>query len=69
MAEETSKIGITVSNLMKKAETTLGLINDTNIETQESLKNAKIDKKKEEERTADMMDRIQKQENELANQR
>ena len=69
MADETSKIAKTVSNLIEKAETTLDIINDTNIKTQESLKNAEIKKKKEEERKAALKKKLQKKKENLANQR
>ena len=69
MAKETSKIAKTVSNLIKKAETTLKVINDTNIKTQESLKNAEIEKKKEEERKAAFKKKLQKKKENLAKQR
>ena len=69
MAKETSNISLTVSNLIKKAETTLTVINDTNIRTQESLRNAKIEKKKEERMKAAMKGRLQEQKEALAQQR
>lgn len=69
MAKETSKISETVSKLIEKAETTLTVINDTNIRTQESLRNAKIEKKKEERMKAAMKGRLQEQKEALAQQR
>ena len=69
MADETSKIAKTVSNLIEKAETTLDLINDTNVKTKQSLQNAEIEKKKEEERKAATEKTLQKKKDNLDKQR